>query len=254
MHGEHEMLGSIVSLILLFLFFSLLCSAATEMVAAALKMRALNLRHALSIALQDQSRPDLVDDFYHHPLTQTQINRDLPSYINPSLFVETLLDLLLPSTQRHNMTMEWIRGEIKATTSDSDINRILLILCDRCDGSIASFKQEIEYWFEASMQRATGWYKRKIQLLLFLVAVLITTSANLNTLEITNQLLSHTTSVTASKAVALPFLQGSMIPEGSIGFYLIGWLLSALALSLGAPFWFDALKRISEIRYTGKIA
>lgn len=246
------MLGSIISLILLFLFFSLLCTAATEMIAAGLKMRALNLRHALAIALQDQSRPDLLEEFYDHPLTQTQINRDLPSYINPSLFVETLLDLLLPSTQRHNMTMEWIRGELKATTVDSDINRILLILCDRSDGTISSFKQEIEYWFEASMQRATGWYKRKIQLLLFLVAVLITVSANLNTLEITNQLLSHTTSGSASNSVVLPFLQGSMIPKNSVGFHLLGWLLSALALSLGAPFWFDALKKISGIRYTGK--
>jgi len=31
----------------------------------------------------------------------------------------------------------------------------------------------------------------------------------------------------------------------------IGWLITALAISLGAPFWFDLLKKVSNIRGTG---
>jgi hypothetical protein len=30
----------------------------------------------------------------------------------------------------------------------------------------------------------------------------------------------------------------------------IGWLLTALALSLGAPFWFDLLNRLVNVRHT----
>jgi len=33
---------------------------------------------------------------------------------------------------------------------------------------------------------------------------------------------------------------------------LLGWLLTILALSLGAPFWFDILNKFVNIRYTGK--
>jgi hypothetical protein len=33
---------------------------------------------------------------------------------------------------------------------------------------------------------------------------------------------------------------------------LLGWMLTAAAVSLGAPFWFDALKRIMSIRSAGK--
>jgi hypothetical protein len=40
----------------------------------------------------------------------------------------------------------------------------------------------------------------------------------------------------------------------SHGFWLAvpGWLLTIFALSLGAPFWFDALGRLSRIRSSGK--
>jgi hypothetical protein len=31
-----------------------------------------------------------------------------------------------------------------------------------------------------------------------------------------------------------------------------GWLLTVLALSLGAPFWFDTLSRLSRLRGSGK--
>jgi len=33
---------------------------------------------------------------------------------------------------------------------------------------------------------------------------------------------------------------------------LIGWLLTILAISLGAPFWFDILNKIINIRFAGK--
>jgi hypothetical protein len=32
---------------------------------------------------------------------------------------------------------------------------------------------------------------------------------------------------------------------------LLGWLLTALAISLGAPFWFDLLKKVINIRGAG---
>jgi hypothetical protein len=33
---------------------------------------------------------------------------------------------------------------------------------------------------------------------------------------------------------------------------LLGWLLTVLALSMGAPFWFDILNKFMNVRYTGK--
>ena len=32
---------------------------------------------------------------------------------------------------------------------------------------------------------------------------------------------------------------------------ILGWLITALAVSLGAPFWFDLLNRLVKLRGTG---
>ena len=41
-------------------------------------------------------------------------------------------------------------------------------------------------------------------------------------------------------------------PLGSWGMRFLGWFLTALAISLGAPFWFDILRRIVNIQGSGK--
>ena len=38
----------------------------------------------------------------------------------------------------------------------------------------------------------------------------------------------------------------------TIGFHIVGWLLTAFAASLGAPFWFDTLNKFMSIRAAGK--
>jgi hypothetical protein len=50
--------------------------------------------------------------------------------------------------------------------------------------------------------------------------------------------------------LALPGSPGEW--EDTIKFHLLGWLITALAATLGAPFWFDTLNRIMSIRSAGK--
>ena len=38
----------------------------------------------------------------------------------------------------------------------------------------------------------------------------------------------------------------------ALGYHLLGWLVTAVAATLGAPFWFDMLNRIMSIRSAGK--
>ncbi|MEX2565436.1 MAG: hypothetical protein WD431_05805 [Cyclobacteriaceae bacterium] len=33
---------------------------------------------------------------------------------------------------------------------------------------------------------------------------------------------------------------------------LLGWIITAFAITLGAPFWFDLLKRVMSIRASGE--
>jgi hypothetical protein len=36
-----------------------------------------------------------------------------------------------------------------------------------------------------------------------------------------------------------------------VGSHLLGWLLTAMAVSLGAPFWFDLLNKLVSVRVSG---
>ena len=47
---------------------------------------------------------------------------------------------------------------------------------------------------------------------------------------------------------------GDAVPHGAgeIAVAIAGWLLTILAISLGAPFWFDTLGRLSRLRSSGK--
>jgi hypothetical protein len=45
------------------------------------------------------------------------------------------------------------------------------------------------------------------------------------------------------------------VPHGTVGGVqsaVAGWVLTILAIALGAPFWFDALGRLSRLRASGK--
>ncbi len=57
-------------------------------------------------------------------------------------------------------------------------------------------------------------------------------------------------------AVPIGWKNGALYPEqvagvSGITLCLIGWLFTALAGSLGAPFWFDLLKRVANLRASG---
>ena len=38
----------------------------------------------------------------------------------------------------------------------------------------------------------------------------------------------------------------------TVGYHLLGWLITAVAATLGAPFWFDMLNKIMSIRSAGR--
>jgi hypothetical protein len=37
----------------------------------------------------------------------------------------------------------------------------------------------------------------------------------------------------------------------AVALSVVGWLLTAMAASLGAPFWFDVLKKVAHLRSSG---
>ena len=227
----------------------------------------------------------------------------LPSYIAPRSFALALLDTIAPdvaaTTQEgtpradHDVIRE-TRERIESLTISPSIEHRLLSLLDAARGDIDTFRRNVEAWFDDTMARVSGWYKRRAQLIIFVLAVLLTGALNANTLTIGERLWRdptlRATLVQQAGSASLPsdtgeakqklrdavddvesvtkagvpigWAQGAKeakdprhIATGNVGdvaHWLGGWLLTILAVSLGAPFWFDTLSRLSRLRGTGK--
>lgn len=135
------------------------------------------------------------------------------------------------------------------------------------------------------MDRVSGWYKRSSQWIIFVLALAGAGGMNVDTIAIANFLYHNDTArmaivVKAQDAPGLTSaqkfrdaraaLEGLDLPIGwPAGFacrgagsswdcvgrgalIVAGWLLTAIAATLGAPFWFDTLNKIMVIRSTVK--
>jgi hypothetical protein len=168
------------------------------------------------------------------------------------------------------------------------------------------FMAAIQKYFNESMDRLNGWYKKHVQYITFIVSFIITLSLNVDTISITKTLWEDqpklkkvTNTIVASyKSLDSTLMKGQYSVDSSnvdslnnkiiknienvrqldsvlsnvnipIGWNnvkfceskslfsdllikLIGLLITTIAISLGAPFWFDMLKKIISIRGVGK--
>jgi len=153
---------------------------------------------------------------------------------------------------------------------------------------LISLKAGIEAWFDESMGRAEGAYKRWATLVLFLVGLFLAGFLNLSTISTASALWRDpvTREAVANSATALSAdgkktdiksvadaankVESLKIPGGwddahkkvwtEKAWYVVttprlsdlaGWLLTALLVMLGAPFWFDLLGKLVSIRGSG---
>ncbi|MDH5608854.1 MAG: hypothetical protein OEY56_05190, partial [Cyclobacteriaceae bacterium] len=79
--------------------------------------------------------------------------------------------------QRYAVDTPLFRGE----TSEH-----LVSLLSDAQNDLVKFKGLLEKWFDDTMERVTGWYKRTIQILLLMIGFVLAVTFNANTLEIVN--------------------------------------------------------------------
>jgi len=307
----------------------------------------------------DSGTPSLVEKFYNHPLINSLyegtyaesqragLRTKLPSYIPARNFALALMDLVAPSTVAADQS-----GAAGATASSAvpgaiaaDLTRLraevqniqnlqvkiaLTTLIDAAGNDVVRVRMNIEDWFNSSMDRVSGWYKRRSHTILLVLGLLVAILVNADTVLIVKRLASDRplreslvaasvayaqqnatqspsrTSSTASSSTesccgpnstptptpnaspAAPCVSAECkghedtpqcklkitqcqiaalgLPIGwssetdprlqwnpkELPGHILGWILTALAISLGAPFWFDLLNKFIVIRSTVK--
>ena len=54
--------------------------------------------------------------------------------------------------------------------------------------ALALARTNVEKWFDATMDRTSGWYKRNVQLVLFIIGLFVVSLLNIDSLRIANTL------------------------------------------------------------------
>jgi hypothetical protein len=212
----------------------------------------------------------------------SKIGSKLPSYIPARVFSSALLDILFPpGDAAAPLDLAGMLARVKALP-DSKGKDALLTLVSQAGGDINKTRQAFENWFNDGMERVAGWYKRKTQLALFLIGLSIAVALNVDSISIGRSLWAspayrsyaikaaeqyaqdqNKTELTPNAPQDLATLQSLALPIGwntsnhpwmntvpgvSPVFILAGWLLTAIAMTLGAPFWFDTLNKFMVAR------
>jgi hypothetical protein len=265
------------------------------------------------------------------PSTWRTTPNGAPSYLASRSFRNALLDRLgllaatAPSSAGaiDEARIAAIRAEIAAAIEAIDdipgidgkqVQATLQTIWLSVDRDAKEFRAGVERWFDRGMERVSGWYKRRSQVILWVLGGVLAVGVNVNALAVADTLWrdaavrdalvarveagdagsepasgtdagdgaagtvsteepsadepesvddGSTDAVPITADDALDRLEASDLPIGwsggngpddwgNVPASIAGWLLTAAAVSLGAPFWFDVLNKAANLRAAGK--
>jgi hypothetical protein len=322
-----QLLDVALGLTFIFLALSLVCSLFQELIATALSWRAEFLERGIRRMLCDPAEPSahgsrprqgwralgtmlfnrddeldraLSDRLLESPFIREKLGRNLvsarravPSYLSSRTFALALFDTLTRNQQGADMI-----AKIENALQDEEaiphrgVRRQLRLMLDDAASDLEKFRGRVEAWYDDTMERVSGWYRRRTQLVLFLIGLVVAAGANADTFDVADRLLTDTPvraalvqqAADVAKLEDLDSLEAELEKRGGkleavkqfnlpLGWnddngeiadlgvgagkenvfgWLAGILVSAIALSFGAPFWFGALNRLGPLRIAGR--
>ncbi len=234
----------------------------------------------------------VTSEFYRHPMIRNLFRSEqkLPTYIPARNFALAVMDMVVEDGALLRGAMQSsadpatgvpvFASTFNGVPLPARLTKSMNTLVTAASGDAQQARLNIESWFNSSMDRASGWYKSRTQKILFCIGVAITLLVNADSIAIFRNLSqSKNLQAIVSSAAAEKPTQGKD-PGTQIGqiidqlskldvglgwanepkqslFHLlhqhaVGWLITAAAISLGAPFWFDTLNRFMVVRSTVK--
>lgn len=316
--GSNAAIDVAISLVLMYLVLSLIVTVLNEVVATAADLRSSNLEQAVTALIDDQT---LRSDFYDHGLIASVndattdrkgiflriigwlyrfLTRTKPasgshaSYFSGQVFARALLGSV--DVAKDLPTYADIEAAVQKM-QDTNVRDVLLAQMATANGDLQSLHENVAAWFDNSMDRVSGVYKRHLKQISLFIGIILVLVVNADTLKVAKSLWNDSalrasmvqtagtlvkegqpaagnagdlnTAVNAAvqqineaeqKLRPLPLgWTSSSVPQWPWKWSLawlafakiVGLILTAIAISLGAPFWFDLLSMFMKIRGTG---
>ena len=251
--------------------------------------------------LTDQVSSNILPVFYAHPIIKTlAVPGKLPSYISARDFSTTLFDIILncgtTAPTQPAQFLESLKNGILSLPNE-DLKSALLPYILNAESSeqsaekkVAMARENIESWFNSTMDRAVGWYRRRMQWIAIILGLVIAVSINADTISITQNLWRDAALRQSIGDAATAYIQKDNAPQAQVALTQlsslnlpIGWsgqtadlnpatpnnpqdfpslpneiflkvlglLITGLAISHGSSLWFDILGKLVNLRSSG---
>ena len=209
-----------------------------------------------------------------------------PSYIPRDVFVAALLKAARKGNDAKALkTPKDIKALFDNVEKDSLIGDVLNEIVETVEDDVEAVKKGVGEWFDRAMERTAGAYKRNLQAISFAVALVLACLVNADSLVLARAVWFDDTLRTQLAESAYEFAQEADSVDDMIDFEqiqedlrplplgwdltspplstdwyrstegvvakIVGLLLTAFAMTLGAPFWFDLLSRFVKLRGAG---
>lgn len=286
-----SIINLVIGLIFIYFLIGLICSTIQELIAQLLDLRSENLEKWLKDTFRENQ---FGEKFLNHRLIDglTAQGRHA-SYIPAKVFSGVMLDLV--NQKKGTYSLESLKDSIGESDLPDDFKRKLLQTISESKNGLDDLRKEIEGWFNDSMERISGTYKKKTQKILVFISLAVVTLLNVDTIQIIQYLYNHPAQSEAladrigesiqeldpAKAMAdslskeekidlriaeLKGIQASLkdtqvplgwqagdgeISCGEVFRKVLGLLFSVVAGIVGAPFWFQTLNKLVNLRGTG---
>lgn len=136
----------------------------------------------------------LVKKFYDNPgikyLGENRWHKK-PSYISAECFSKAVVDVLKDLGSDANLTQsntDKIASGISKIDKLDETKKLIQSLLEDSNKDIDKFKTSLEQWFNETMNRATGWYKKQAQKIIFIIGFVLAVVFNVDTISIVKKL------------------------------------------------------------------
>ena len=181
-----QTLDTIISIVFVFLMFSLVVSAGREVVAASLGLRGKALEAGLNSMLGKLGEPKLVEQFWNHPFIRTlKPSERPPSYIPSANIAAALLHIADGNKPGTAADLTRLKGAL-TQLEHKDLSTILATAIEQAGANptMAQVQTEFVKWVDGAMERVSSLYQRKTRIWLFLMSLGIAAAMNVDAVTI----------------------------------------------------------------------
>jgi hypothetical protein len=207
-------------------------------------------------------------------------DRRTPSYVSARSFADAVIEALATTKSTVLEAEDTAAAFLGSLPQDSPIKTRLTALISEAQGDLQRVKAGLEAWFDDTMDRLSGAYKRWSQWVLVVVGIIAALILNVSAVRIVATLWEDGPVRSAVTDAASEFVQQHPTTEASSpgfkgietaigdldvlklpvgwgdgwgnvagpGWTVLGTLITGLAVMLGAPFWFNVLTKLLALR------